>query len=167
MLCFMGWLVLLETQQSSDSCKKVTSLLATKGQTINICTRTFTFGKFVSCASRWKEAGELNGEPTQKHGEHAVSRRTVERTPHGFNVQSAHRENLLALRRPLHRVSPQEVHVVESMCTSVWLPIPRTCIPGPQVSWAPGLSWRTDQGTIWHRLHLWVFHLQSVQVTHC
>lgn len=58
-------------------------------------------------------------------------------------------------------VSPQE-QVVESLCSGrEGVHIPRTCIPGPQVSWAPGLSWRTDQGTSWHLLHLWVFHLQK------
>lgn len=42
----------------------------------------------------------------------------------------------------------------------MWLCSPRIWMPGPQVSWAPGLSWRTDHGTSWHLLHLWVFHLK-------
>lgn len=50
------------------------------------------------------------------------------------------------------------------VCTSAWFSLPRTCMPGPQVSWATGLSWRTDHGTSWHRLHLWVFHLKSRKV---
>lgn len=50
------------------------------------------------------------------------------------------------------------------MCTCAWFSLPRTCMPGPQVSRAPGLSWRTDHGTSWHRLHLWVFHLKSRKV---
>ena len=42
-----------------------------------------------------------------------------------------------------------------------WGLSPLACRPGPQPSWAPGLSCCTLQGTNWHLRHLWVFHLQE------
>lgn len=55
--------------------------------------------------------------------------------------------------------------MVQWRCTGIWwmkrlLSEPLVWRPGPQVSWALGLSCLRNHGTSWHFLHLWVFHLE-------